>query len=393
MKKILMIAMMLVASSAAFAIDSDALKAVMNSNNYAEAARLLKQNIGQMADNAEKAKAYNHLVDLAMKTVYEQAAIIAENQPCDTLEMANAICDAIESAVECNKYDQRPNAKGVVAPLYSNLNAQRVWAVRYHLVNIGQNQAINGNTKAALKYWGTFALSYEEPLFAEQDHAPESDFIGQVAFFAGRYAYDEGDMAAVRRYLAIAKKDPREKRNAINLEIFAIRYNLRSHNDSLRAINELKALYKAEPEDDAVLDALNGMYDGMNDRAAQEALLDNHLAKYPNSFAALASKGLMAMEDNDPVKAVEWLQKSIVYMPDNAVIYTYLGICYLSLASNTQDNAKMKEYYKQAINAFDKAKEIDPDKQMSIWGDYRYQAYCGLYGENDARTKAAEADR
>ena len=77
----------------------------------------------------------------------------------------------------------------------------------------------------------------------------------------------------------------------------------------------------------------------------------------------------------------------------SSFIFTYLGICYSSLASTTEDNATSKEYYKQAIDAFDKAKELDPDKQMANWGYNRYQAYYGLYGEDDARTKAAEADR
>ena len=401
-----MMAMMMVASATAFAGDSDALKAVTKSKNYAEAAQLLKQNIGQMTDAAEKAKAYNHLVDLAMNKVVKQTSIIAENQlgmqmgraaneivPYDTLGMADAICEAIESAIECDKYDQQPNAKGKVAPKFSEKNAQRVWAVRNHLVNIGQEQATNGNKQLALKYWGHFASSSADPFFAAQDHTAESEFVGQVAFFSARYAYDEGDMAAVRRYLSIAKKDPREKENAVNLEIFAVRHNLKSHADSLRAINDLKAMYEAEPENDAVLDALNGMYDGMRDRAAQNALLDNHLAKYPNSFTALANKGLMAMSENNAEKGAEWLKKAAASKPDNAVIYTYLGICLSSLAATTEDAAKSKDYYKQAIDAFDKAKELDPDKQMANWGYNRYQAYYGLYGEDDPRTKAAEADK
>ena len=118
MKKFMMMAMMFVASATAFAGDSDALKAVLKSKSYAEAAELLKANLGQMADNAEKAKAYNHLVDLAMDQVQQQTGTIAENQLAvqmgnpdkqkayDTLALADGICNAIEMAVECNKYDQ-----------------------------------------------------------------------------------------------------------------------------------------------------------------------------------------------------------------------------------------------------------------------------------------------
>ncbi len=401
-----MMAMMLVASATAFAGDSDALKAVMKSKNYAEAAQLLKQNIGQMANDAEKAKAYNHLVDLAMNKVVKQTAIIAENQvgmqmgraaneivPYDTLGLADAICDAIYDAIECNKYDQLPNAKGKIDPKFAEKNAARIWAVRSHLVNIGQEQAHNETKTLALKYWGAFVDSGTNPLFDAQNHEPEKEYFGQVALFSGRYAYEAKDMDRGDRYIAIAKKDPTQEKDALATQLYYIRTGLTSHADSVAATNRLKALYEADPENDALLDALYSMYDGARDKAAQNALLDNHLAKYPNSFAALANKGLMAMGENNAEKGAEWLKKAAAAKPDNAVIYTYLGICLSSLAATTEDSAKSKDYYKQAIEAFDKAKELDPDKQMANWGYNRYQAYYGLYGEDDPRTKAAEADR
>lgn len=402
----MMMAMMMVASATAFAGDSDALKAVTKSKNYAEAAQLLKQNIGQMTNDAEKAKAYNHLVDLAMNKVVKQTSIIAENQlgmqmgraaneivPYDTLGLADAICDAIYDAIECNKYDQLPNAKGKIDPKFAEKNAARIWAVRSHLVNIGQEQAHNETKTLALKYWGAFVDSGTNPLFDAQNHEPEKEYFGQVALFSGRYAYEAKDMDRGDRYIAIAKKDPTQEKDALATQLYYIRTGLTSHADSVAATNRLKTLYEADPENDALLDALYSMYDGARDKAAQNALLDNHLAKYPNSFAALANKGLMAMGENNAEKGAEWLKKAAAARPDNAVIYTYLGICLSSLAATTEDSAKSKDYYKQAIDAFDKAKELDPDKQMANWGYNRYQAYYGLYGEDDPRTKAAEADR
>ena len=401
-----MMAMMLVASATAFAGDSDALKAVLKSKNYAEAAQLVKQSVGQMANDAEKAKAYNHLVDLAMNKVVKQTSIIAENQlgmqmgrdakeivPYDTLGLADAICEAIYDAIECNKYDQLPNAKGKIDPKFAEKNAARIWAVRSHLVNIGQEQAHHETKTLALKYWGAFVDSGTNPLFDAQNHEPEKEYFGQVALFSGRYAYEEKDNERGDRYIAIAKKDPSQEKDALATQLYYIRTGLTTHADSVAAINRMKALYESDPENDALLDALFSMYDGARDKAAQAALLDSHLAKYPNSFAALANKGLMAMGENNAEKGAEWLRKAAASKPDNAVVYTYLGICLSSLAATTEDGAKSKDYYKQAIDAFDKAKELDPDKQMANWGYNRYQAYYGLYGEDDPRTKAAEADR
>jgi hypothetical protein len=399
----MMMAMMLVASATAFAGDSDALKAITKSKNYAEAAKLVQSSLGQLADNSEKAKAYNHLVDLAMDKVSKETGTIAENmvakqtggkeKPVDQIGLADALSDAIDMAIECNKYDQLPNAKGKVSPKFEKKNAERIWGVRHHLITIGQEEAQKGNSAAVLKYWGAFTDSANDPMFASQDHKPEAEYAGQVAYFAGRYAFEAKDFARADRYLEAAMKDPSQRADAENYRLWAMRSNLKTHEDSVACINQLKALYEKEPNNDTVLDVLNSMYDSMKDRKAQTALLDGHLAKFPNSFAALAGKGLMAMSANDAPQAIEWLKKASAAKPDNAVIYTYLGICYNQQGATTEDPAKRKEFFMNAVEVFDKAKQYDPNRQMSNWGYPRYQAYYALYGDNDPRTKAAEADK
>lgn len=394
--------MVLVASATAFAGDSDALKSILKSKNYAEAAQMVKQSLGQLADNAEKAKAYNHLVDLAMAKVQNETGIIAENQLAamgqgkvkeyDALGLADGICNAIDAALECDKFDQQPDAKGKVKPKFAEKNAQRVWAVRQHLVNIGQEQAAQNNDAGVLKYWGAFVDSAENPFFAAQDHNPEKEYIGQVAFFAGRYAYQAGEMDRANRFFEVAKRDPQQKADAVNFQLYAMRQQLKSHADSVAYVNQLKQMYEQEPENDVVIDGINSMYEGMKDKAAQEAFLDAHLAKYPNSFTALANKGLMAVNANNAEEGAKWLRKASEAKPDNAVVWTYLGACLSVLAANATDNATSTKYYDEAIAAFDKAKELDPERQLANWGYNRYQAYYGRYGADDPKTKAAEAD-
>ena len=70
MKKIMMMAMMVVASATAFAGDSDAFKALKKNLKglaYAEAEAQVKNSIDQLANAQEKAAAYNMLVDLASR--------------------------------------------------------------------------------------------------------------------------------------------------------------------------------------------------------------------------------------------------------------------------------------------------------------------------------------
>ena len=400
MKKLIVAAMMVLGATTAFAGDSDALKAVMKAKTYAEAEALLKQNLGQLANDAEKAKAYNKLVDLSMKAYNDQQSIMQTNQimkkndPIDENAMNEGAYNALLNAVECYKYDQLPNAKGKVAPKFGG-NAARVWSARIQLVNAGQTAAQNNKADDVLKYWGAFLDTETNPLFASIDaklKESEKEYIGQVALFAARYAYQAKDGARCEKYCAIAMKSEKEAKDALNLKLYVLKDGLKTHADSLSYINKLKDLYAKDANNEVILDGLNSMYSSMRMQKEQEALLDEVLAKNPNSFVALANRGMMFIQRNDADNAIKNLKKALDIKPDNVTVMVYLGACYNSKASALQDPNGRKVVYKEAIKVLDKAKELDPEKSQANWGYTRYQAYYGYYGPTAAETKKAEEE-
>ena len=400
MKKLIVAAMMVLGATTAFAGDSDALKAVMKAKTYAEAEALLKQNLGQLANDAEKAKAYNKLVDLSMKAYNDQQSIMQTNQimkkndPIDENAMNEGAYNALLNAVECYKYDQLPNAKGKVAPKFGG-NAARVWSARIQLVNAGQTAAQNNKADDVLKYWGAFLDTETNPLFASIDakqKESEKEYIGQVALFAARYAYQAKDSARCEKYCDIAMKSEKEAKDALNLKLYVLKDGLKTHADSLSYINKLKDLYAKDANNEVILDGLNSMYSSMRMQKEQEALLDEVLAKNPNSFVALANRGMMFIQRNDADNAIKNLKKALDIKPDNVTVMVYLGACYNSKASALQDPNGRKVVYKEAIKVLDKAKELDPEKSQANWGYTRYQAYYGYYGPTAAETKKAEEE-
>ena len=400
MKKLIVAAMMVLGATSAFAGDSDALKAVMKAKTYAEAEALLKQNLGQLANDAEKAKAYNKLVDLSMKAYNDQQSIMQTNQimkkndPIDENAMNEGAYNALLNAVECYKYDQLPNAKGKVAPKFGG-NAARVWSARIQLVNAGQTAAQNNKADDVLKYWGAFLDTETDPLFASIDakqKESEKEYIGQVALFAARYAYQAKDGARCEKYCDIAMKSEKEAKDALNLKLYVLKDGLKTHADSLSYINKLKDLYAKDANNEVILDGLNSMYSSMRMQKEQEALLDDALAKNPKSFVALANRGMMFIQKNDADNAIKNLKQALDIKPDNVTVMVYLGACYNSKASALQDPNGRKVVYKEAINVLDKAKELDPEKSQANWGYTRYQAYYGYYGPTAAETKKAEEE-
>ena len=400
MKKLIVAAMMVLGATSAFAGDSDALKAVMKAKTYAEAEALLKQNLGQLANDAEKAKAYNKLVDLSMKAYNDQQSIMQTNQimkkndPIDENAMNEGAYNALMNAIECYKYDQLPNAKGKVAPKFGS-NASRVWAARVQLVNAGQTAAQNNKAEEVLKYWGAFLDTDSEPLFASVDAKQkdgEKEYIGQVALFAARYAYQAKDAARCEKYCDIAMKSEKEAKDALNLKLYVMKDGLKTHADSLAYVDKLKGLYAQDENNDVILDGLNSMYSSMKMEKEQEALLNAAIAKNPSNFVALANLGMMYIQKNDADNAIKNLKLALAAKPDNVTVLTYLGACYNSKAGALQDPNGRKVVYKEAVKVLDKAKELDPEKAQANWGYTRYQAYYGYYGPTAAETKKAEEE-
>ena len=402
MKKLFVMAVMMVASATAFAGDSDALKAILKTKTYAEAEALVKANLGSLANDAEKAKAYNKLVDLALAQFDAQSTIQTENQvakqmgkeekPVDQKLMSDMAYNAIVAGLECDKYDQKPNEKGKVSPKFASKNAQRLWfAPRNQLVNAGQDALTAKDNATARKYWTLFVESDAAPMFKDQNRDQQKPFFGQVARFAAIFAYQDKDMAKALQLADVALKDPQEYENALNLKLEILGDGLKTKDDSLKYVENLKTLY-AEHKTNGVMEKLYNTLIGVGQTAEADKIIDEALAADPNNFVALADKGLSLLQAQKAEEAVKYLKRAYDIKNDNAIIATYAGTAYVVQAQNVEDPAKKKELYKQAIEMFDKAKELDPDMLQAKWGYNRYNAYYNYYGENAPETKQAEQD-
>ena len=401
MKKLFVMAVMMVASATAFAGDSDALKAILKAKTYAEAEALVNSSLGSLANDAEKAKAYNKLVDLALAQFDAQSTIQTENQvakqmgkeekPVDEKLMSDMAYKAIVAGLECDKYDQKPNEKGKVAPKFAAKNAQRLWfAPRNQMVNAGQDALTAKDNATARKYWTLFVESDAAPMFKDQNRDQQKPFFGQVARFAAIFAYQDKDIEKALQLADVAMKDTAEFENALNLKLEILGNGLTTKDDSVKYVDNLKAIY-AEHKVNGVMEKLYNVLMGLGEKAAANQLLDDALAADPNNFVALADKGMGLLSEN-PAEAVTYLKKAYELKPDNALLATYAATALSMQAQTLEDPAQKKALYTEAIKYYDKAKELDPDRLQANWGYNRYNAYYNLYGEDAPETKQAEAD-
>lgn len=399
-------ALMMLGTSAAFAGDSEPLKAILKAKTYPEAEQLLKTNLGQLANSEEKAKAYNHLTKLALEKFDKENAIQAANMaavvakqpetPYDTLGFYEAAYNATMNGLECMKYDAEPNAKGAVKPKYTENLKMLIANTRMQLITAGNHYAGLGDQDGVLKYWGTFLDSDDNPIFAASK-AQEAQFIGQVAYYSAQFANQAKQYERAEKYADIAMKDEAMREKAQTFKYAMAQRNLKTHEDSVKYVNTIKELYQREPDNEMAFGTLCNMYNELNMNAELKALIDDKLAKDPNNHTAWALKGQSLMNQNTTADNPNWdecieaFKKAIEIDGTNPVILTYLGYSINSKAAQINgDRAAQKALYKEAMGYLERAKEIDPNRERANWAYPLYQCYYLVYAASDPRTLEME---
>lgn len=407
MKMLMIAALMMLGTSAAFAGDSEPLKAILNAKEYAEAAQLLKANLNQLANAQEKAKAYDYVTKLAIKTFDAQNAIQSANvqaqitktkiQPLDTVAFYDAAYNAVVNGLECIKYDAEPNEKGKVKPKYTSALTPLLANPRLTLVNAGNYYAQLNDQEGVLKHWGIFLDTDDNPVFAAGKEG-EKQYLGQVAYYTALYANQAKLYDKAEKYADIAMKDPAMRSDAETLKYAMAQMALKTHADSVAFAKKVEEAYAQEPDNEIVFGLVCNMYSGLGMTQELSAAVDKALATNPKNFTAWATKGQTLVNEMSKSQNPNWdepincFKKAVELKPENSVVLTYLGFSLNAKAQGINGNvAQQKEIYNESVGYLEKAREVDPNRTQSNWAYPLYQCYYALYGDTDARTKELES--
>lgn len=407
MKKVLILAVAALLGTSAYS--QDVFKQISKIKDYNEAANLLKSNLGTLSAE-QKAKCYNALVDLAYNKVVKEQGTITSNQmaeqlktniePVDTVGLYNAALNAIESAVACDEFDNQPNDKGKVKPKFHKANGDRLYPIRFHLINGGIYFQGKDGDKLSSKFLSTYVDSNDYPLFAEQDKSKDAN-LGQIAFYASRFAYFDKEYAKAEKYADIALNDTSVAKDAMNIKLAVMQAQLKSHEDSLNYVSKLKELYSKDENNEVVFSTLCQMLINLNDKAGQESLIAEKLQKDPNNFTALAMTGQSYMTEHKWDEAIDYLTKASAVQPKNVVVVALIGQSYMYKAQEAANRAAGKsgriapaaekqiiDVYNTAMSYLEKARDMDTRQEFkSSWAYALYSCAYRTLGEDDAKTK------
>ena len=409
MKKLTMLALAAVVSASAFA--QDVYKQISKIKDYKEAYNLLQANLGSLSAE-DKAKCYNALVDLAYNKVVKEQGTITENQmaeqlktevtPYDTVGLYDAVLQALENGVACDEFDMQPNEKGKVKPKFHKANSDRLYPIRFHLINAGiYYQATN--EALSYKYLATYVESADYPLFKEQDKSKDAN-LTQIAYYAARSAYLAKDYAKAEKYADIALADTAVGQDAMQVKLAVMQSQLKTHQDSLNYVAKLKEIYAKDENNDMIFSTICSILLQMNDKAHANQIIQAKLSKDPNNFTALTLSGQSYMSESKWSEAIAALTKAEQQQPDNVAVIASIGNSYMYKAQEAAEHAvaggkkltpeaenAIIDVYKQAISYLEKARDLDKTMQFkSFWAYSLYTCCYRALGPDDAKTKDAE---
>ena len=401
--------MMLVASATAFAGDSDALKAILKAKDFTEAQSLINSSLTQLTDAAEKAKAYNKLVDLAYEKFKKEDdtkttnAVMQKNDPVDTDGMLAAGKIALEAAMECDKYDQQPNEKGKVAIKFRDKNRDRLRAVRLSLLQAGIDLANNEKNKEAFDNFDVYLQSAKSAFFEGVDGVSKNDpNLGVAAFYGGRAAYNLEKFDKAIEYFKIGVADTAKQIHDLSFDflLYTMRNKQKTAADSAQFITDMLSLYKEYPDAEQIYSSLSDAYISKGMNAEVIKLAEERMAKYPDSSLPHVYKAFLLMQDKKYDEAISEFAK---VKEDNSPVYLNSifnsAVCKYNKASEFNeansdirtgrlkpaDHDKFMNMLKDAQGDFEKAKELDPEQKTVKW---QYLLH-NVYTLTDQKDKAA----
>ena len=392
-----MMAMMLVASATAFAGDSDALKAILKAKTYAEAESLLKSGLSQLANDQEKAKAYNKLVDLAYAKYKKEDdtritnQALQKNDPVDTEGMIQAGINALNYAIECDKYDILPNAKGQVKPGFQKKNQERLQSVLKGLYENGCNFAEDTKNAEAFECLDAYLKGAEASMFKDIPTVKNDPNRGIAAYYAGRAAMqlEKKDRAIELLKMGVADTLKQVHEYSLDLLLFTMGKNRSTKADSLKFIDDMKALYAQYPDNEKVY---SYMCDAMilnNDEAGVMKIGQEHMAKYPNSVIPHIYTAFLLQNQKKYAEAVAEWNKVPETQPNYVQFAYYRAVCKYNIAAEfneanadartgrltPENEKKFKDMLSDAQVDFEKCKELDPEQNTVKWKYLLHNVY------------------
>lgn len=285
--------------------------------------------------------------------------------------------DIVTFFSKCDALEHTPDAKGKMPKdPHRAIIQQLAKGPRQNLL-IASSNLVNDNPERCLKFIDLYLKSFNDSLFNGMDLA-KTDTMLNDAYFIQATAMKATAKTAddTTKLIGVFKKALNSKAYSKNacFELMQI-YKSRGQQDKWAQY----CSYGVEhyPEESMFTKVL--LVDYMTKKNYTEAsrLCDILIQRQPEDEWAYYNKALIYFQQDKSQEAYDAFIKTTDVKPDYAEAWSAAGKSAWKLAQSTatdKDKTKSKGYYAQAIECFEKAREVAPD-DPDLWGYSLYACY------------------
>lgn len=301
----------------------------------------------------------------------------AEGAPCNESLLYGYTYELGHELANCEKYDNLPDAKGKVAPKYSEFIITAYAQEFGQFYNAGAY--FYGNEDYAKSY-DLFKMFIEaaDKLYKAGMMEEDKVNVPVAAYNMTLSAMQLQDYEKVLSHVDLAMANEQ-------MAPSAFRYKAVAHlelGDTATWLNDCMEGAKKFPDDAYFYQSLIQYYDSRNENEKLNALADELIASDTSNPFFVYLKGYIAHQKQDTDAAIEWYEKTLEVDSNYESALNNLSRCYLFKAqeyataqsstkvTDKKKLAKDKEilngYYKKALPLLEKLRQLQPEK-YELW--------------------------
>lgn len=402
MKKVLFTAALFFTACAVSAQESVVKEAKSAKRDPAKAATILEPALVDPS-TANDPETWKLAGDL-QKSIYddENMKLYLPGGQADTTKLYNSLAKMFEYYIKCDEVEQAKVKSGELKkPKLRKKLAKSLATVRPQLTNAGTDAFNKGNYADALKYFGLFVETPQNPMFEEVAEVKNDTLVPLIANYAVMAANSLNDNNSVIKYAPLGKNHKEEGWRS--LMCLADAYSKGETPDSTKWMETIKEGAEKFPSQNYFVGNLMDYYiqKGKIDEALTQ--INSLLAKDPSSTYFTYVKAVLLYEKKDYDGTIAACNDIIAKNGELvAEANAKIGDCYFFPGQVVEEEnskismddpkyaegeAKVKELFAKAQPYYEKARELQPDNKQ-LWGQYLLRIYWKLNkAEYDALEK------
>lgn len=308
--------------------------------------------------------------------------VIQNETVTDSVRFFRNVIDCVDYSLKSDESDRKPGKNGTIKLRHKEENHKRLSTLRPLLIDAGLYLSVHHYRQDGINSWKLYIKASESPLLKDDQQTDETSL---AAFYIAQAEMLSRNFKSADYYADIAMKDDDIAQDAAEIKARCMHEQMVNHEDSVKYLSVLAALYRSDPSNTTYFTWLMQFYGKENKNFNLENFIDDQLQRFPDSPIPWILKGETAMHAKRWEEAADAYSHADELDPKQVPVIYNIGVSLMNWAGEIRSNSTKeteKEDYKRidellvkAISNFERVRILDPHRDKVDWVTPLYRVY------------------